>query len=212
MGDPKRQRKKYSKPPHPWLAERIEEEKALIKEFGLKNKKEIWKVASLVRKFSTQAKRLIAEKTEQARVEEIQLLNRLKKLNLATEKTHLEDVLGLEIKDILERRLQTLLFKKGLARSMNQARQFITHGHVLVGNKKITVPGFLVPKKLEPTISFAVGSPLFKEEHPERAKKAKMPKKKEKIVKKEKSEKKKQTKKPKETKKNETKTKETKTK
>jgi len=201
MGDPKRQRKKYSKPPHPWLAERIEEEKALIKEFGLKNKREIWKAASLVRNFSIQAKRLIAEKTEQARKEEIQLLDRLKKLNLATEKTHLEDVLGLKIKDVLERRLQTLLFKKGLARSMNQARQFITHGHVLVGNKKITVPGFLVPKKLEQSISFAVGSSLFKEEHPERVKKAPVPKKKEKPVKKAKSEKKK----PKETKKNETK-------
>ncbi|MDP7610203.1 MAG: 30S ribosomal protein S4, partial [Candidatus Woesearchaeota archaeon] len=44
MGDPKKQRKKYSKPSHPWQTERIEVEKVLMKEYGLKNKKEIWRV------------------------------------------------------------------------------------------------------------------------------------------------------------------------
>ena len=41
MGSPKKQRKKYSKPSHPWQKARIEEEKALKKEYSFKNKKEL---------------------------------------------------------------------------------------------------------------------------------------------------------------------------
>ncbi|MBW2993482.1 30S ribosomal protein S4 [Candidatus Woesearchaeota archaeon] len=209
MGDPKRQRKKYSKPSHPWLASRIEEEKAITKEYGLKNKKEIWRAESLVRNFTRQAKRLIVEKTEQARKEEAQLLDRLKRMGL--EMKHLEDVLGISVKDILEKRLQTVVIRKGLARTTSQARQFITHGHITVGNKKLTIPSFLVPKNMEPSIGFAVNSSLFKEEHPERIKKEIAPEKKKKAEKPE--EKKKTEEKPKKKagKKNETHGKKTKT-
>ena len=210
MGDPKKQRKKYSKPSHPWLASRIEEEKALTKEYGLKNKKEIWRASFLVRNFTRQAKRLIVEKTEQARKEETQLLDRLKRMGF--EMKHLEDVLGISVKDILEKRLQTVVIRKGLARTTSQARQFITHGHITVGNKKLTIPGFLVPKNMEPSIGFAVNSSLFKEGHPERIKKETAPVKK-KEAEKPKEEKKKTKEKPKKKaeKKNETPGKKTKT-
>ena len=168
MGDPKRQRKKYSKPSQRWNKERIEDETALIKEYGLKNKEELWRAASLLRNFAKQAKRLIAEKSEQAKKEEIQFLNRLKALNLLPQTAALENVLGLTLKDILERRLQSVVFKKGLAKTMKQARQFITHEHIVVDNRKITAPGHLTLKKNEAGIGFAPGSGLFSEDHPER--------------------------------------------
>jgi len=199
MGDPKRQRKKYSTPSQRWHKERIDEEKTLIKEYGLKNKKELWKAASILRKFAKQAKKLIAEKTEQAKKEEIQLLNRLNALGMMKTSV-VEDVLGLTEKDILERRLQSVVFKKGLAKTISQARQFITHGHIVVNDKKITAPGHLLLKKYEDKIGFTHRSSLFSEEHPERVKTKEKPVKKTKAKKsarkktKEKKPKKKETK------------------
>lgn len=177
MGDPKFQRKKYSNPIHPWEGERIEEEKELIKEYCFKNKKEIWKLSSKLRNFSKQAKRLIAEKTPQAEKEKLQLLKKVKGLGLLPETAAIEDILGLSLKDILERRLQSLVFRRGMARTMSQARQFITHRHIQVSGKKISVPNYLVPKELENTISFITTSALSDEMHPERVEKEKMPKK-----------------------------------
>ena len=49
MGDPKKQRKKYETPLHPWQGERILAEKKIMEEYGLKNKKEIWKMNSMLR-------------------------------------------------------------------------------------------------------------------------------------------------------------------
>ena len=51
MGDPKKQRKKYTTPRHPWQRDRLDEERQLLKDYGLKNKKELWKFESLLRKF-----------------------------------------------------------------------------------------------------------------------------------------------------------------
>ena len=82
MGHPKLKKKTYSKPTHPWQKERIEEEKELLKEFGLKNKEEIWKVASLLRKYAKQAKTLIALNTPQSEIEKAQLLKKLSSLSL----------------------------------------------------------------------------------------------------------------------------------
>jgi small subunit ribosomal protein S4 len=170
MGDPKRQRRKFSKPSQRWNKERIEEETILITEYGLKNKEELWRTAAVLRNFTNQAKKLIAVKTEQAKKEEIQLLNRLKALGIIHTSV-VEDILGLTVRNILDRRLQSIVFKKGLAKSVKQARQFITHGHILINDKKITSPGHLLLKKDETNIGFAPRSSLFSEDHPERAKK-----------------------------------------
>ena len=184
MGDPKRPRRKYSKPVHPWQKFRIEDEKTLIEEYGLKNKKEIWKIDSKVKGFSRQAKSLIARTTPQGEKEKMQLLTKLNKLGLLSERADLDDVLGLEVRDLMNRRLQTIVFKKGLAKSVKQARQFIIHQHIMVGNKKITVPSYLVKRGEEDTISFAQASQLFDPEHPEREKKQAKKKTKKKPVKK----------------------------
>lgn len=168
MGHPKLKKKKFSKPSHPWQKERIEEEKTLLKEFGLKNKEEIWKVTSLLRKYARQAKNLIALKTPRAEIEKAQLTKKLSSFGLINENAKLEDVLTITLKDILNRRLQTLVYKHKLAKSIRQARQFIIHEHISVGDKKITFPSYLVSKQKETTINFAPNSPLFNQDHPER--------------------------------------------
>ena len=78
MGDPKKQRKKFSAPHKRWSKERIDEEKELTKEYGLKNKKEIWKSESKLRNFTRQAKRLISITTKQAEREKEQIILKLK--------------------------------------------------------------------------------------------------------------------------------------
>jgi len=168
MGHPKKPKKKYSKPSHPWEKERIEEEKALMIEYGFKNKREMWKVKSMLKKFLEQAKRLSALRTEQAEKEKELLLKKLKRLGILNEKANLNDILNLTFKDIAERRLQTLVFRKGLARSVKQARQFIVHRHIVVDGKKITSPSYIVPVSEEDKISFSPKSPLSSEDHPER--------------------------------------------
>ncbi len=65
----------------------------------------------------------------------------------------LDDVLALTVNDVLERRLQTLIFKKGHAKSINQARQVIVHGHVSVDKRKVVFPSYLVPLEEEKRIS-----------------------------------------------------------
>lgn len=169
MGSTKKQRKKYRTPGHPWQKERIDEENTLIKEYALKNKKEIWRHKSLLENFSNQAKKLTALATEEAKKEEIELLKKTKSLGILKENAKLGDILDLNIKDILERRLQTIIFRKSFARSMNQARQFIIHRHITIKGKKITSPSYLVKKDEEPEINFTSNSSLSSLEHPERA-------------------------------------------
>ena len=168
MGDPKKLKKKYSTPPHPWERQRMEEESLLLKEYALKNKKEIWKVAALLRKYTGNAKKLITSRTKQADIERYQLLTKLQRLGLIQEGSRIEDILSLTIRDFMERRLQSIVFKKGLARSMKQARQFITHQHIVVGDKKISVPSYIVLKEEEPLVAFTNKSALSNPEHPER--------------------------------------------
>lgn len=192
MGDPRKIKKKYSKPRHPWQADRIEEEKAILRDYGLRNKREIWRTEALLRGFRRQARRLLALKTEQAKKEEKQLLNRLNRLNLLKGDATLDDVLALKITDILERRLQTLVCRKGSARTMNQARQFIVHGHITVSGEKVTAPNFLVKADEEEKIEVSNFSPIkdqiteIQEAH--RALKVKEPKKEKKIEEPEKEE------------------------
>lgn len=169
MGDPKKVRRKYSGPGHPWQSKRIESEKILLEEYGLKNKKEIWRSESLLKNFASQAKKLIAIKTSQGEKEKKQLFQRLEKLGLLQQGAALENVLELTLKDILDRRLQTILFKKGFARTIEQARQFITHQHINVAGRIVTAPSYLVSVEEEPTIKFLASSSLANENHPERA-------------------------------------------
>ena len=168
MGDPKKSRKNYQRPPHPWQRERLDEERILQREYSLKNKKELWKANSVLRDFKYQTKTLASLQTQQAETEKINLIKKLQKYGLVPGNAHTDDILGLSIKNILDRRLQTLVHKKGLARTVKQARQFIVHRHIMVDGENIDVPGFMVPIAVEDKISFKQKSSLVDPEHPER--------------------------------------------
>jgi small subunit ribosomal protein S4 len=169
MGDPRTIKSKYSGPGHPWQKERIEEERLVKQEYGLKNKTEIYRARSALKTFADLAKKLIAARGTQADKERQQLLSRLARLGLIKQGAELDAVLGLQLKNILERRLQTMVFRKGLARSMNQSRQFIVHEHIMVGNKSISSPGYHVTVIDEGNIAFVPTSTLGNTAHPERA-------------------------------------------
>ncbi|MFQ5975189.1 MAG: 30S ribosomal protein S4 [Candidatus Hydrothermarchaeales archaeon] len=152
MGDSRKIVKKYSTPHHPWKAERIEEEKGLQKEFGLKNKREIWKTESMLRRIRRQARKTLAARTEQEKKEEEQLLKRLIRLKVVKDDATPDDILALDTKDLLGRRLQTLVYKRGLANTIMHARQLITHGHISIKGRKVTSPGHLVSAEEEDSI------------------------------------------------------------
>ena len=173
MGNPKFPRRKYDTPSHPWQGDRIKMENDLIRQFGLKNKKEVWKMQSLVRNFRQQARLLNARlrmADVQAEKEKDQLLNRLIKLGLLNPNSNLNDVLGLEVENVLNRRLQTQVYLKGLAHSPKQARQFIIHGHISIDGRKVTIPGYLVKNIEEENIEYNQYSSLNNELHPMRPK------------------------------------------
>ena len=173
MGDPKKSRKKYSRPLRPWEGERIKEENELKRKYGLKNKKEIWKARSILKKYRGLARdrgALIRAGNEQARKESAELLKRLVKLGILVEGGELHNILVLNVENILSRRLQTLVYEKGLAHTSHQARQFITHGHISINGRKMTVPGYLVPIIDEGNIDYVKRSAIADEAHSMRPK------------------------------------------
>ena len=173
MGKPKFSRKKYETPSHPWQEDRIKEENELIKKYGLKNKKEIWKAETRLRRYRGQARSLLAKITtgdEQSKKESQQLLLHLSRMNILPPNSTLDDVLTLNTEAILSRRLQTLTYLKGLANTPRQARQLIAHGHIAIGGRKVTIPGYMVTKDEESNISYVEKSPLNDPVHPARPK------------------------------------------
>ncbi len=172
MGDPKFSRKKFEKPSHPWQEERIREENDYIRHYALKNKKEFWKARSILKNIRAQARNLQARLRygeKQAREEMDDLLEKLTHKGYLKGQDHtLNDVLNLSVENILNRRLQTLVYHKGLAHSPKQARQFIIHGHIAVKGRRVTVPSYIIDKEEEPTIEYYSNSPISDELHPER--------------------------------------------
>ena len=157
----KRKHKIYSKPKRPFDKSRIEEEAIIKKEFGLKNKKEIWKAEAKIKSMREKAKKLIsADESKQK-----ELFDQLGKIGL--EVNSIADVLGLDKKDYLNRRLQTVVVHKKLASTPKSARQMITHKKVLVDGKVVNKPSYVVPVKLEDKITVKKAKPKKKEEKPE---------------------------------------------
>jgi small subunit ribosomal protein S4 len=123
-----------------------------LSQYGLKRKQEIWRMDSLLKKFLNRAKTIIRQKTSQAGIEKKQLLTRLHSMGLLKKDSSIEEVLNLTLKDVMERRLQTLLCRKNIAKSMLEARQLITHQNILIGGKKVTSPAYMVLTQEEPSI------------------------------------------------------------
>ena len=160
MGHPRKPRKQYDTPSHPWNADRIKEENRLAAKYGLKNKKEIWKADSKVKRFRRDARILLGMDPEEAKVETEQLLNHLVRTGILSPNAKLEEVLDLNVEDVLRRRLQSLVHKKGLSQTAKEARLFVVHGHITLNGKKINAPGHIVEVADEDNIDFYPGSPV----------------------------------------------------
>jgi len=160
VGDPKKPRKKWQGPKHPWIKERLVREIELMGKYGLRNKKELWRLETLARYFRHRARGLLALPPEIREKEEKSLLARLYELGVLPDNATLDDVLGLNAEHFLERRLQTIVFRKGLARSIHEARQLIVHGHIAIAGRRLRSPGYLVKREEEDLVDYAPTSPL----------------------------------------------------
>ncbi|MDG6983552.1 MAG: 30S ribosomal protein S4 [Nitrososphaerota archaeon] len=173
MGDPKKSRKQYSRPRSPWRADQLAQELYLLGTFGLRNKRELWKAQTQLSSVRKQARTLLAA-TQAVRLrEEKKLLDSLSRRGLIVEGATLDDILSLTVEDMLARRLQSMVFKKGMSLSPLHSRQLIVHGHVSVGGRTITVPGYEVGSREEGTIALAGGAKGKEEAAPEAAPEAK---------------------------------------
>ena len=174
MSYPGKCKKRFVTPAHPWQAERIAKEGAIVRTYGLRNKKEVWRAESALRKYRREARKLLAEsyesfssETNEHTMREIEnILTSLKVRGILGADAKLDDILSLNIESILERRLQTQVCRQGLSSTMKQARQFIVHGHIMVSNRKITIPSYIINREEESQIEYYVGSPLLNESHP----------------------------------------------
>jgi len=165
MGDPKKQRKKYETPRFRWRKDILQEELKLLGQYGLRNKHELWRHKTMLSDARGIARSLIGKTSEERAKMENELLARLKKLGMLEETAVLDNVLDLSIEDLLERRLQTIVFRKGLTRTIFQSRQLITHGHVNIGNRRVTVPSYIVSKEEENQVVYAPQSTLADPAH-----------------------------------------------
>lgn len=173
MGSPKFPKKKYNTPLHPWKEDRIESERDLIKKYGLKNHKEVWKAKTYLGRYRQQARELLAKlggKSPQVKKESEQLLLHLTRMGILPAGSSLDDVLALETESILSRRLQTLVYLKGFSNTAAHSRQLISHGHIAVGDRKVTIPSYIVTKDEENEIKYTGRSPLNELSHPARPK------------------------------------------
>lgn len=144
MGDPKTPSKKYSTPKNPWKSDDLAQELFLVGSYGLRNKRELWKSKTELSRVRKQARALLAAPADVRAREEAKLLKFLHKIGVVSETAAADDILGLSIENFLERRLQTVVWKKGLAKTPYQARQMITHGHIMIGDRRIKTPGYIV--------------------------------------------------------------------
>lgn len=169
MGLPIKHRKKFVSHKKKWDKNTIVEEAVLVADYGLKNKKEIKKLELKLSKIKDLAKQF--NKTVQTK-ESDEAKNFVEKLKakgfLNSQATSLDEVLDIKVRDLLERRLSTIIYQKKLARTPSQARQFIVHRHVRVAGKIIDSPSHLVSLFEEAAIEFNQSSSLYDENHPER--------------------------------------------
>ena len=127
MGDPRKAKKKYTRPRSIWTSDQISSELYVVGSYGLRNKKELWKAQTEIARIRNQARALLALPTETRHEKETNLLHFLSRLGLVTTSSTLDDILNLKI----------------------EARQMVVHGHVSIGNRKVNLPGYLVKKEEE---------------------------------------------------------------
>ena len=155
MGDPPKLRNKYSRPKHLWETDRLREDSTLKKEYGLKNMRELWIATAELKKYRREARRLLSLSEEERAEDRQKILKKLNHLGILEKTAALDDILSLTVKDILERRLSTIVHRKGLAHTMAQSRQLITHGFIAVAGKVVSAPSYLVDSEEQSTIVYS---------------------------------------------------------
>lgn len=166
MGDPKKQRRKYDTPRFPWRPDILNSELKLLGQYGLRNKHELWRHETALSKFRGISRSLIGKATDDADRMGHDLLVKLKNKGLLHETASIDDILDLAIHDILERRLQTIVFRKGLTKTVYQSRQLITHGHIVIGEQIVSEPGYLVSREEEKKVAYLSRSSVASPNHP----------------------------------------------
>ena len=150
MGDPKKPKKTYSTPRNPWDRATLQRELELIGKYGLKNKRELCKASTIVSDIRRQARMLLGTHEEIRREQEKMLITRLYQMGLLEEgELNLDSILNLTVEDLLERRLQTMVLKKGIAKTIHQARQLVVHKKIMIGDRVVNRPGYLVGREEE---------------------------------------------------------------
>ncbi len=136
-----------------------------MSDFGLRNKRELWRYKTMLSEVRGIARSMLGSTGEQrARLDE-EYLSKLRRIGVLSESATIDDVLDLDIRDLLERRLQTMVFRKGLAKTLFQARQFVSHGHISVAGNVISVPGYIVKRDEEGKLKYFSQSPISKADH-----------------------------------------------
>ena len=152
MGDPKLSRKVWKKPKRPLNYDLMMDELKILGTFGLKTKRELWKANTELSRVRLQARSLLALRQEDREQKEPILINSLSKIGLVDKNSALDDVLNLQVADLLSRRLQTIVQRKLYFKTPYQARQAIVHGHIMIGERVVTIPSYTVKIDEEPKI------------------------------------------------------------
>lgn len=173
MGYPGKNTKQYSSPKRRFEKSRIESERTLAITYGLRNKREIWRATEVLRRHRGGAREVLAmisaigeaPKTVARRDE---LVGTLQRYGILGSDASMDNILSLKVEDILERRLQTVVYRKGLARSPKQARQLITHGHIAINGHRVSVPSYMVTDAEEAGVMYYATSSLADDANGER--------------------------------------------
>ena len=144
MGDPKTPRKIWKKPKRPLNYNLMMDELKTLGTFGLKTKRELWKARTNLSKLRHQARSLLALRQEIRKEKEPVLINSLSKIGLVDKNSTLDAVLNLQVTDLLSRRLQTIVQRKLYFKTPYHARQAIVHGHIMIGDRIVTIPSYVV--------------------------------------------------------------------
>jgi len=179
MGYPGKNHKQYQTPKRPFELSRIEEETRLVIEYGLRNKREVWIAKGALRRYRKAAREIIALQSggasqEQVEKKKAELIGHLIRIGLLGQNAGIDDVLAIRVEQQLDRRLQSLVYRRGFARSPKQARQFITHGHIAINGRRVTIPGYTVCSSEQVLITYSGSSPLVSDIHGERQRIAKV--------------------------------------
>ncbi|KAJ0828843.1 putative ribosomal protein S4/S9 [Helianthus annuus] len=155
--------KTFKKPRRPYEKERLDAELKLVGEYGLRCKRELWRVQYALSRIRNAARMLLTleEKDPRRIFEGEALMRRMNRYGLLDESQNkLDYVLALTVENFLERRLQTLVFKTGMAKSIHHARVLIKQRHIRVGRQVVNVPSFMVRVDSQKHIDFSLTSPF----------------------------------------------------